>query len=178
MIYFTSDTHFFHENLRLHNRNQFSSIEEMNKALIDNWNRVVSPEDTVYHLGDLGWKTTHYVSQLYFVLKQLNGTKFLVKGNHDHTNVVNLPCWKCVYQYFELKYKSTIVTLMHYPIASWNRKEYGSFNFHGHTHGSFKEDFHQLDVGVDCNSFTPVSIEQAVVKSKHSIGENSNEYKA
>ena len=51
MIFFTSDLHLGHENcIRLCNR-PFSSIEEMDETLIENWNRKVTGKDTVYILG-------------------------------------------------------------------------------------------------------------------------------
>lgn len=48
MIFFTSDLHLGHENcIRLCNR-PFSSIEEMDETLIENWNYKVTGKDTVY----------------------------------------------------------------------------------------------------------------------------------
>ena len=53
MIFFTSDLHLGHENcIRLCNR-PFSSIEEMDETLMENWNHKVTGTDTVYILGDL-----------------------------------------------------------------------------------------------------------------------------
>jgi calcineurin-like phosphoesterase family protein len=57
-IFFTSDTHFNHKNIiKLCNR-PFTSIEEMNEKIIENWNNIVKPEDIVWHLGDFAliWK--------------------------------------------------------------------------------------------------------------------------
>ena len=45
MIFFTSDLHLGHENcIRLCNR-PFSSIEEMDETLIENWNHKVTASD-------------------------------------------------------------------------------------------------------------------------------------
>ena len=52
MIFFTSDTHFNHKAIISYCSRPFESVEEMNDRLIDNWNQVVKPSDTVYHLGD------------------------------------------------------------------------------------------------------------------------------
>ena len=54
-LFFTSDTHFYHKNIIEYAQRPFSSIENMNKELIKNWNSVVSSEDTVFHLGDIGF---------------------------------------------------------------------------------------------------------------------------
>lgn len=52
-VFFTSDTHYNHANIiKLCNR-PFSSANEMNEALIANWNSVVEPTDIVFHLGDV-----------------------------------------------------------------------------------------------------------------------------
>ena len=53
MVYFIADTHFFHENIiKLANR-PFSSVEKMNQKLIENWNRKIKGNDTVYILVDM-----------------------------------------------------------------------------------------------------------------------------
>lgn len=73
-IYFIADTHFDDDNIRRYENRPFKNVEEMNSALIESWNKTVTPDDTVYLLGDIG-------SDIY--VKELNGIKYLVKGNHD-----------------------------------------------------------------------------------------------
>ncbi len=80
-----SDTHFGHTNtwekftladgspLR-----PFTSTEEMDEAMVDNWNKTVRPQDTVYHLGDVVIARRHLET-----VKRLNGRKILIRGNHD-----------------------------------------------------------------------------------------------
>lgn len=71
---------FSHANiLRLSNR-PFRSIEEHDETLIANWNSVVSPEDTVWHLGDVNLGKFDESIEL---VRRLNGHKHLVSGNHD-----------------------------------------------------------------------------------------------
>jgi len=80
-----SDTHFGHTNswekFKLPSGDPlrpFTSTEEMDETMVERWNAVVSPQDTVYHLGDvvINRKSLHHV-------KRLNGKKRLVRGNHD-----------------------------------------------------------------------------------------------
>jgi calcineurin-like phosphoesterase family protein len=80
MRFFTSDTHFGHANIIRYSNRPFVDVPAMNEALIENWNAVVRPEDTVYHLGDVAlgpW--TEWDS----ILTRLNGYKILLIGNHD-----------------------------------------------------------------------------------------------
>ena len=79
MVYFTSDTHFDHANvIRFCNR-PFATVEEMNEALITNWNRKVHRDDTVYIMGDMFFRTTDPEP----ILQRLKGKKHLIVGNHD-----------------------------------------------------------------------------------------------
>ncbi len=79
-IWFTSDTHYYHSNIIKYCNRPYKDVEEMNEALIRNFNAVVRPEDTVYHLGDFGFS---HVDKLKYILSRLNGNKVLIYGNHD-----------------------------------------------------------------------------------------------
>lgn len=71
-----SDTHFFHENIgRYCNR-----PENWQELIIKNWNNLISPEDTVLHLGDVALGKKSNFEQL---TSMLNGRLFLIQGNHD-----------------------------------------------------------------------------------------------
>ena len=86
MIYFTSDTHFFHENiLKLDNR-PFKDMNDMCDKMLEKWNNKVNKNDTVYILGDYTWKQSDEHIEY---LKKLNGRKRLILGNHDFRNSSN-----------------------------------------------------------------------------------------
>lgn len=82
--FFTSDTHFNHANIIRFCNRPFNDVEQMNETLIANWNRVVQPEDTVFHLGDfcLGGSV-----EWTKILNRLNGKIYLILGNHDIKNI-------------------------------------------------------------------------------------------
>lgn len=56
MTYFTSNLHFGHENIIRFSNRPFSSAEEMNRTLIDNWDSRVTDRDDIYILGDMFYK--------------------------------------------------------------------------------------------------------------------------
>lgn len=80
-----ADTHFGHIGVTkflapngIDKLRPWSTTEEMDEAMITNWNRVVRPQDKVYHLGDV------LINRRAFpTLARLNGDKVLIKGNHD-----------------------------------------------------------------------------------------------
>ena len=56
MIYFTSDQHFYHENIIKSVGRPWGNAEEMNRVLIQNWNELVALKDEVYIWGDISLK--------------------------------------------------------------------------------------------------------------------------
>lgn len=56
----------------------FTSNDEMNQTMIDRHNAKVKDHDTVYFLGDVVINRKHL-----HLVKQLNGRKILIRGNHD-----------------------------------------------------------------------------------------------
>lgn len=165
MLYFTSDTHFLQKSIITHCNRPFKDVFEMNEVLIDNWNSVISPNDTVYHLGDFSLSKVNSVcaNDLLKIFKRLNGHKNLIEGNHDYKKVKKLP-WASVKSYDKLKIGNKFIVLFHYPILSWDRKSYGSIMLHGHGHGELNADIpNLLDVGTDCHNYTPISLDQVFI---------------
>lgn len=129
----------------------------MNEAMITNHNRVVTKNDIVIFLGDFAFHTSdEAVLKIY---RSLNGNKIWLRGNHDRT-VPGIT--QSTHEILELTGKQWVPfnpVLCHYPMLSWNRSFHGSFQLHGHVHGKVPHDgmARRWDVGVDANSFTPVS---------------------
>lgn len=160
MKFYISDLHFGHENIiRLCNR-PFSSVEEMDKAMIDNWNAVVKPNDEVYILGDFCFKGVNSAESY---VKKLNGKKYLICGNHDKMNSELRKCFEWVRDYAEVHDEGKKIVLSHYPMVEWNGFFHGSLHFYGHIHNStdttaykvMKEIQNAFNVGADILGFTP-----------------------
>lgn len=153
MRYFTSDLHHKHKNICDYtNRKTVTTPEEHDNWLVKLWNKQVQKSDIIYHLGDLSFATKY--NQVADFVSQLNGQKFLIKGNHDRTENLNqlkednlIQDW---YDYKEIKINNNKVILFHFPISSWHQQHRGSFHLHGHSHGSASHLKGKiLDVGVD-----------------------------
>lgn len=80
ITWFISDLHFGHRNICRYSNRPFSSIEEMNEVLIQNWNRCVKPSDEIWHLGDFAFGSINFTKK---ILESLNGRINLIYGNHD-----------------------------------------------------------------------------------------------
>lgn len=153
-IFFTSDTHFNHIGIIGHCNRPFTSVEEMNEAMIANWNDAVGKGDIVFHLGDFCWHERD--AKDFF--NRLNGDKHLIAGNHDHKRVRKLP-WKTVTYAQRLKFSACQIYLSHYPVLGFQE----TFHFHGHQHNpkpSIRR--RQADVGVDAWGYRPVLMRDAI----------------
>ncbi len=53
-IFFIADMHFGDDNIRKYENRPFDTVDEMNEALIRNWNGAVNADDEVYVIGDIG----------------------------------------------------------------------------------------------------------------------------
>jgi calcineurin-like phosphoesterase family protein len=159
-IFVTSDTHFGHKNIIKFSNRPYENVEQMNKALIDNWNSVVGKNDIVYHLGDVSFANPNKTKD---ILDQLNGKIILIRGNHDQSAVHDV-CktrFESIVDYAELKHNGELYIMLHYPIASWRNKHRGSYHLYGHCHGSFQLNIGKAhDVGVDVNNYIPVHIDE------------------
>lgn len=80
-VFVIGDTHFGHANIIKYCNRPFASVEEMDAALIKNWNETVSNDDIVIHVGDVGFGSKEYIGS---IIKQLHGKKILIMGNHDN----------------------------------------------------------------------------------------------
>ena len=171
-IFFIGDTHLGHSKIlefeggngRQH---KFSTIEEHDETIIDNWNNIVRNRDTIIHLGDVAFKNFHN-------LKRLKGYKKLILGNHDNEKLVG--------EYFDrlhgavkMKYKNKTFMLTHIPIHPYEFTYRVEYNIHGHLHnGEIKTitatrdgyqdivDKRYINLSADKINFTPIAFEDVI----------------
>ena len=155
--WFTSDTHFGHANIIKYSNRPFTSVKEMDEAMIANWNALVKPSDIVWHLGDFAFSKD--LDQMVQLFGRLNGVKCLIRGNHDHSTTRRLG-WYEINSLTTINLGTTPVVLCHYALRVWDRSHRGAIHLYGHTHGTLPGDNQSIDVGVDCWDYKPVNIEQ------------------
>ena len=140
----------------------FSTVEEMDEALMDNWNSVVKPGDKVYHLGDVTFgNKENYIKNIH---KRLNGKKRLIVGNHDDV--------KFLAPYFEKvmlwrMFPDLGLLLTHVPVHRSTLGEgrfdgKGMINVHGHIHQNPSPEGPYKCVCVEQPhmNYTPINIEE------------------
>lgn len=168
-IWYTSDTHFGHENILAHCKRPFSTVAQMDAALIENMWKVVGPEDQLWILGDFafgaGAKDPAYLESIFL---QLPGAeKHLIIGNHDLAPTLQLP-WTSVSHLVELPDgpNGQANTLCHYPMITWNHARKGALQLFGHVHNNWKGSNNSVNVGVDVWDFMPVSFNDIARRAK------------
>lgn len=158
--FFTADTHYFHKGILEYSKRPFADVSEMNEAMVNRWNSVVSKNDIVYHLGDVSMGSSKATRE---ILYSLNGLIRLVRGNHDRAIKGDLAKrFEWVKDYYEAKGPDgRKIILCHYAFQVWNQSHYGSWHLHGHSHGSLAPwNVKRMDVGVDTNKFYPYSMDK------------------
>ena len=186
-IWLTSDTHFGHDREFLYGPRGFNSIQEHDEAIVANWNAVITPEDTVYHLGDVMLGDNGHGMNC---LQRLNGNIIIIPGNHDTDTRIalykTLPNVKVLSTEIEglklaaaatLKYRKYNFYLSHHPTMTSNldadpHLRANLINLYGHTHQQhcFYEDRpYMFHVGLDSNNNTPILLDDAIEKMKAEV---------
>ncbi len=178
--WFSSDTHFLHTMVA--GLRGFASSEEHDEAIIANWNRVVRPDDLVWHLGDVGLGNESKVLEQ---AARLNGRKQLITGNHD-------PCWpghrdsrkhqrrwlevfESVQAFAKVRIDGRTVLLSHFPYegdhvgedraTQFRLRNEGAWLIHGHIHQPDQiTGLRSLHAGLAAWGLSPASEAQLVAR--------------
>ena len=168
---YIADLHFYHDNLnhRMDMRG-FSGYEEMNAHMVRQWNDHVTKKDEVYILGDFAISRGRAANE---ILRQLNGKKFLVEGNHDRfldDKEFDRSQFEWIRPYAEIQDSKRRVVLSHYPVFCYKGQYRTSpdgmpltYMFYGHVHNTHDE---QL-----VNEFIRIT-KQTMVTSRNQIQEH------
>lgn len=161
-IFVISDNHFDHANIIRFCKRPFKSTEEMNRYMLEKWNKIIRKRDKVIFLGDLaygrGSRSTKYW------LNQVNGDFIFIKGNHD-VHVPGLEQYKSLI----IEYKGEKFYLTHSPAdvpASWT-----GWAICGHHHNNQPVEFplinkktKRMNVSVELLDYTPIELDELLNK--------------
>lgn len=170
-VWFTSDTHFYHENILRYCSRPFKDISEMNETLIRRWNETVPPDGFVFHLGDFAFGGSKGWNE---IISRLNGRIYLILGNHDMKQIKQgvMGRFEHVTQQMTIRVGGQTIVLNHNPFLTFGGAYRNVWQLFGHVHsGPLSKQGkdigrlayllpRQYDVGVDNNDFRPVSFAQ------------------
>ena len=164
----------------------------MNEKLVENWNRVVPEDGTVFHLGDFAFGGSALWNS---IIPRLNGQIYLIIGNHDRKNLRQgyMDKFVGVLPQMQIQIEKRSIYLNHYPFlcygGSYRNDADAVWQLFGHVHSGPTSSGldcdrlvhlfpYQYDVGVDNNSYTPISWEEVKKKIQHQIdGRGTISYK-
>lgn len=174
-----ADTHFGHANVLKYEPKRKTILGDYpDQRMAELWNAAVSPTDTVLHLGDFAFKS----EAVHTCGSQLNGKKYLLRGNHDKTAQVQLENGFAEVIDFPNKgepaYLVTVVDgirilFSHYPIVSdgydntrWRylskvfEEEQCQINIHGHVHSMKLNEKFCINASVEAIGYRPVKLDK------------------
>lgn len=186
MIYLTSDFHFNHDKEFIYKSRGFNTIEEMNIAIISNFNNIISSEDDVYILGDLCLgKDLEKNKKL---ISSLNGNLHIIRGNHDTDNKIEMykecPNVVEIENALYFKYNNYHFFFSHFPCLSGNLSKESLkqlvLNLYGHTHQTtklFNDSVpYMYHVGVDAHNCKPILLDDIIEEMKIQYEKVKNHY--
>ena len=174
--YVTSDLHFGHKAIFRFcpdTRKKYgSTVEEMNAAMMKEWNQTVTDDDFIIILGDVSFASVTATAE---ILSELKGNKILVSGNHDYKYLDKklFTVWfQQIHDILEVDYLGSKYVMCHFPIAEWNRCHWGAIHLHGHLHGTESPVIKELhkykcfDVGMDATGKLLTPLEEFGIMAK------------
>jgi len=175
-LWFTSDIHFFHQNIIQYCNRPWTSADEMNEGIIRNWNEVVGKDHKVFIIGDLAMGGRGKADRLASMLYRMNGELYLIPGNHD-SYVLHPPVsdrLTILPPLFELRVPDKAarggrqrIIMCHYAMKVWNGSHKGNWHLYGHSHHTMPPDYNikAFDVGIDGKGYDYRPISYAQVKN-------------
>lgn len=132
--------------------------------MVERWNKVVGVNDKVYHLGDVVMPKNH--RKLDEIMSRLNGTKVLIKGNHDELKPAR---YLGYFKDIRGSHSLDKLVLTHIPVHRASLTRWRG-NIHGHLHAravtmpsgyssAEVEDPKYFCASVERINFTPIEFE-------------------
>lgn len=152
-VYYTADWHLGHKGISDKFRTQFSSDEEHNLTIINNYKELVTKRDVVFFLGDICFDKASLN-----LIADLPGDKRLVLGNHEnqYEEFRTIQLWHVFDKVYGLHQRKGC-WLSHAPIHSLELR--GKYNIHGHVHNATLTDARYANVSLENCNYYPVDFQ-------------------
>jgi calcineurin-like phosphoesterase family protein len=152
--------HFGHESIIRYENRPFIDVAAMDATIIENWNRVVAQDDSVFVLGDVSFYPKERTVE---IIASLRGRKRLILGNHDFGRTESF--WKGAGFEFVSPYPICLdefYWLSHEPMHLTSAMPY--VNIHGHIHAKTMSTDgavnRYVNVSVEHIGYTPILFEE------------------
>lgn len=156
-VWFIGDTHFGHNNILKYSeetRGHFNGVKEHNEAIVENINKYVKPQDTLWHLGDVAFGVDNLKYIRFINCNNIN----LVMGNHDTYNIMEYVAVGFNKIVGAIQYKEFLLT--HVPVNACQVNERYTCNIHGHLHTYDIQDNRYYNVNADRIMMIPRNLDQ------------------
>lgn len=178
MNFYIGDTHFGHQLVLRFDNRPFSDVKEMDRVMIQLWNSRVQKDDNVYIVGDFAYRNEKPEE---WYLKQLNGHKYLIIGNHDKKLLSNekaMGYLEAADKMMHVSDDGKQICICHFPLAEWNGFYRGALHIYGHIHNR-KDDAWEFmktrtrayNAGCMLHSYMPVSLRELIRDSENNLAQ-------
>jgi calcineurin-like phosphoesterase family protein/2'-5' RNA ligase len=160
-IFVFSDPHFDHGNIIRYCNRPFENTPHMNRKLLDNWNKTIGENDTVYFLGDMTYgRNRHPID---YWLGKLDGEVFFIRGNHDSDNISRATV---IHNGYGIEYKNYKFLLRHDPYRPLG---YDGWIIHGDKHNNHLKEYplinqknKTINVSSELVNYTPLNLDKLI----------------
>ena len=175
MIFYISDLHLGDKRLFDYCKRPFASLKEMKESMISKWNKKVTPNDTVYILGDIANGSVEEVRDFFTCV---NGKKHLVVGNHDEAYIDGYSktgLFESIERIAFIQDDNRQVCLCHYPMMDWYTNSKAIYHVYGHIHNktikngqmyadikNYYKDKNAFNASADVVGFEPVTLDELI----------------
>ncbi len=164
-VKYCSDSHLYEVTSLDWRKNQ--DLDDYANNLLRNWNSDVGDSDRVYLVGDIG----RLCPQTCDILRQLNGEKILIIGNHDLEWVTINRDFHIFDDVFEAVYQDNVLVVHEPSNAAKYMRQGIDFVVHGHHHQysasnmrkellKYYGDVHRYNCCLDLNRNKPCTLQE------------------
>lgn len=170
-----ADPHFDHTNIIKYCNRPFKSTNQMNKTILENYNKLVHDDSIILFLGDMAYGRDSETPKTW--LRRLRGQIYYMKGNHDdgiHYSINPTYC-KGVYKHMNIACMGYTFMFIHDPdeiVLNYPVIGYKNWIIHGHKHNHapfFNIGTRRINVSVENTNYGPMRLSDIIAEIEKNI---------